>query len=114
MNIAKKKIFIAGHTRQTCESFKRCVLEFLGEYVDVEAWNMQDYMTPPPSLAGVDLVLVATIEARDFIRAYYSKDKPILIGERILGAQNLDKLLGLENNTRVYAVGVQAQQRKTP
>jgi transcriptional regulator with PAS, ATPase and Fis domain len=105
MNITKKKIFIAGHTRQTCESFRRCVLEFLGEYVDVEAWNMQDYMTPPPSLDGVDLVLVATIEARDFIRTYYAKDKPILIGERILGAQNLDKLLGLENNTRVYAVG---------
>ncbi|MHC1760004.1 MAG: sigma-54 interaction domain-containing protein [Negativicutes bacterium] len=105
MNSAKKRIFIAGHTRQTCESFKRCLLEFLGEYVDVEAWNLQDYSMPPPSLAGFDLVLVATVEARDFIRAHYSKDKPILIGERILGAQNLDKLLGLENNTKVYAVG---------
>ncbi|MHC1760101.1 MAG: hypothetical protein AB9917_11410 [Negativicutes bacterium] len=71
----------------------------------MEAWNIQDYLTPPPSLDGIDLVLVATVEACDFMRAHYPEDKPILIGDRILGAQNLDKFWGLENNTKVYAVG---------
>ena len=101
----KKKILIAGHTQVACISFEACIAAFLGEYVDVITWCVGDSTTPPKEASAVDLSLVVTRLAYDLCRAYCPPDKPLLVAERVLSVNNIDKLLSLDASTKAYVVG---------
>lgn len=102
---AKKKILVVGHTLVACISFKACLLTFLGDYVEIVSWCVSDSTVPPQEAANVDLSLAVTRQAYDLCRAYSPPDKPVLVAERVLSVNKLDKLLSLESDAKAYVVG---------
>ena len=101
----KKKILVVGHTPVTCISFEACLLTFLGDYVEIVPWCVSDSTVPPKEAASVDLSLAVTRLAYDLCRAYSPPDKPVLVAERVLSVNKLDKLLSLEAGAKAYVVG---------
>ena len=101
----KRKILVVGHTPVTCISFESCLLTFLGDYVEIISWCVSDSTVPPENAATADLSLAVTRQAYELCRKHGPKGKPVLVADRVLSVNNLDKLLALEAGAKAYVVG---------
>ncbi len=99
----KKSIcFVANH-ESTSKVIANEINQYLGDYLEVKRWSLQN-LEIPPDCSNCDIYVASSNTALNKIRYLLPKNKKILIADRALNTQNLDKILELSPDTKILIV----------
>ena len=101
----KKTVCVVGHTESTCNYITHQLMKFLGQHINVTAWSTAQSPIPPPFLGTADIFVVSNRNVWRNVESQFPAEKPVLIANRIIGTECLDKLFTLEPGSKVNVVG---------
>lgn len=101
----QKTVYVVGHTESTGNYITHQLLTFLADYINVCTWCTSQSPTPPADLHSADIYIVSNRTVWSAIRNFFPTGKPVLIADRVIGTEYIDKLLDLEPGTRTFVVG---------
>jgi len=101
----KKTVFVIGHTESTGNYIAHQLLTFLTDYINVCTWCTSRSPSPPIELELADICIVSNRTVWSAIHRFIPSEVPVLIADRVIGTEYLDKLLDLPPGTKSYVVG---------
>ncbi|NMC31557.1 MAG: sigma 54-interacting transcriptional regulator [Veillonellaceae bacterium] len=101
----KKTVCVVGHTESTCNYITHQLLKFLGQHINLTSWSIAQSSIPPPFLGMADIFVVSNRNVWRSVESQFPAEKPVLIANRVLGPECLDKLFSLEPGSKVNVVG---------
>ena len=101
----KKTVCVVGHTESTCNYITHQLLKFLGQHINLTSWSIAQSSIPPPFLGMADIFVVSNRKVWRSVESQFPAEKPVLIANRVLGPECLDKLFILEPGSKVNVVG---------
>lgn len=102
--MTKKKVCFVGNTRATCDYVSQEMLRFLGIYIEVKTWCLQE-SADPSEYNDCDIFIVANLTAFSVIQSYIPESKPILTAARAINIEKLDALIKLDPGARALVIG---------
>ena len=100
----KKTLCYIGNSESTCSFITGQLKHFLGAYIDVKTWCLQNDDTLP--YPTCDIYLGASRTTYNVVKSQLPSDKPFIIADRIINSENLDQILELVPGTRAIVVGI--------
>lgn len=101
----QKTVFVIGHTESTGNYITHQLLTFLAGYISVSTWCTSRSPSPPSEFQSADIYVVSNRTVWSAVRSFFPPGKPVLIADRVIGTEYLDKLLDLEPGIRALVVG---------
>jgi PAS domain S-box-containing protein len=105
----KKIVCLIGHTESTCNYIAHQLLGFLSEYIEVMTWCVQRSQNPPANYWLADIYIISNKTVYEAIGRHLPPEKVVLISDRIINTEHLDKLLEIEQGSRAFVVGTTAE-----
>ncbi len=101
----RKMVCVVGHTESTCNYITHQLMKFLGGHIDLLPWSTAQSHLPPPQFDVADIFVVSNRNVWRSVQNQFPPNRPVLIANRIIGTEYLDKLFSLEPGSKVNVVG---------
>ncbi len=99
-----KTVCFIANTRTTCNFITDQLMRFLGDYIRIKTWCLEE--SPVTSFyLDSDIFVVSNHDALARIESHLPEDRPILVADRTLDVNNLEKLIQLEPYSKAIVVG---------
>ena len=105
----KKRVCVIGHTESTCNYITHQLMKFLSQHIEVITWSTAQSQVPPPEFSTADIFVVSNQNVCRSVQHQFQGDKPVMVANRVIGTEYLDKLFDLEPGSKVYVVGTTAE-----
>ena len=104
MSQKMKSICFVGQNLSTCTYITHQLNHFFSEYIDITSWCLQNKEERPRS-PEPDLFLFSSKSVLNSVRNRIPEDSNILVADRTLNIENLDRLIELKRGMSTLVVG---------